>query len=157
MKKRLESFILTVIANMDLIGQVALVAHLESFLKENLPLLNNLNQIFIDPLFMCLENPMNTPGNIENFKRKWKAAVSLSEAAREKREAIRALEDAEGKVDAAARTAKHYKEQRDAAVKQLRKIADCSTCRKDRPEGVDGPECVACTRGQNWEWNGGKA
>lgn len=67
-------FILTVIANMDLIGQVALVAHLESFLKENLPLLNNLNQIFIEPLFMCLENPMNTPGNIENFKRKWKAA-----------------------------------------------------------------------------------
>lgn len=74
MKKRLGSFILTVIANMDLIGQVALVAHLESFLKENLPLLNNLNQIFIEPLFMCLENPMNTPGNIENFKRKWKAA-----------------------------------------------------------------------------------
>ena len=73
------------------------------------------------------------------------------------REAIRALEDAVGKVDAAVRTAKHYKEQRDAAVKQLRKIADCSTCRKDRPEGVDGPECVACTRGQNWEWNGGKA
>ena len=74
MKKRLGSFILTVIANLDLIGQVALVAHLESFLKENLPLLNNLNQIFIEPLFMCLENPMNTPGNIENFKRKWKAA-----------------------------------------------------------------------------------
>lgn len=71
------------------------------------------------------------------------------------RAAIRVLEEAEGKVDAAARTAKHYKEQRDAAVKQLRKIADCSTCRKDRPEGVDGPECVACTRGQNWEWNGG--
>ena len=23
---------------------------------------------------MCLENPMNTPGNIENFKRKWKVA-----------------------------------------------------------------------------------
>lgn len=45
--------------------------------------------------------------------------------------------------------------ERDAAVKQLRKIADCGTCRKDRPEGVDGPECVACTRGQNWEWNGG--
>lgn len=45
--------------------------------------------------------------------------------------------------------------QRDAAVKQLRKIADCSTCRKDRPEGVDGPECVACTRGQNWEWDEG--
>lgn len=66
------------------------------------------------------------------------------------------IEEAEGKVDAAVRTAKHYKEQRDAAVKQLRKIADCSTCRKDRPEGVDGPECVACTRGQNWEWNGGK-
>ena len=73
------------------------------------------------------------------------------------RAAIRVLEEAEGKVDAAARTAKHYKDQRDAAVKQLRKIADCSTCRKDRPEGVDGPECVACTRGQNWEWNGGKA
>ena len=71
------------------------------------------------------------------------------------RAAIRVLEEAEGKVDAAARTAKHYKEQRDAAVKQLRKIADCSTCRKDRPEGVDGPECVACTRGQNWEWDGG--
>lgn len=71
--------------------------------------------------------------------------------------AFRALEEAEGKVDAAARTAKHYKEQRDLAVKQLRKIADCGTCRKDRPEGVDGPECVACTRGQNWEWNGGKA
>lgn len=73
------------------------------------------------------------------------------------RAAIRVLEEADGKVDAAVRTAKHYKEQRDAAVKQLRKIADCSTCRKDRPEGVDGPECVACTRGQNWEWNGGKA
>lgn len=65
------------------------------------------------------------------------------------REAIRALEDAEGKADAAARTAKHYKEQRDAAVKQLRKIADCGTCRKDRPEGVDGPECVAMADGMD--------
>lgn len=72
------------------------------------------------------------------------------------RAAIQAMEEADGKADAAVRTAKHYKEQRDAAVKQLRKIADCSTCRKDRPEGVDGPECVACTRGQNWEWDGGR-
>ena len=72
-------------------------------------------------------------------------------------EAAARLEMADGRTDAAAKVAKHYKDQRDAAVAQLRKLGDCSTCRKDKPVGMDGPECVACTRGQAWEWDGGKS
>lgn len=61
-----------------------------------------------------------------------------------------------GMMDAAARAAKHYKEQRNAAIKQLRRIADCDTCRHNQPCGVDSPKCVACNRGQAWEWDGGR-
>lgn len=61
-----------------------------------------------------------------------------------------------GLLDAMEKAAKHYKEQRDAAVKQLRRIADCDTCRHNQPCGVDSPKCVACTRGQAWEWDGGE-
>lgn len=69
--------------------------------------------------------------------------------------AIQELERQAGMLDAMEKTAKHYKEQRNAAVKQLRRIADCDTCRHNQPCGVDGPKCVACTRGQGWEWDGG--
>lgn len=71
-------------------------------------------------------------------------------------DALDGLSEAQGKADAMERVAKHYKAQRDAAVEQLRKLGDCSTCAKDKPCGYDSPECTACTRGQNWEWNGGK-
>lgn len=69
--------------------------------------------------------------------------------------AIQELEQHAGTLDAIEKTAKHYKEERDAAVKQLRRIADCDTCRHNQPCGVDSPKCVACTRGQTWEWDGG--
>lgn len=68
--------------------------------------------------------------------------------------AIQELEQQKGLLDAMEKPAKHYKEQRNAAVKQLRRIADCDTCRHNQPCGVDGPKCVACTRGQGWEWDG---
>lgn len=70
--------------------------------------------------------------------------------------AIQELEQQKGLLDAMEKTAKHYKEQRNAAVKQLRRIADCDTCRHNQPCGVDSPKCVACTRGQTWEWDGGQ-
>lgn len=70
--------------------------------------------------------------------------------------AIQELEQHAGALDAIAKRAKHYKEERDAAVKQLRRIADCDTCRHNQPCGVDSPKCVACTRGQAWEWDGGQ-
>lgn len=44
---------------------------------------------------------------------------------------------------------------RKTAVNQLRRMADCDTCKHDQPCGTDGDLCTACTRGQNWEWNGG--
>lgn len=65
------------------------------------------------------------------------------------------IEELQGLLGAMEKTAKHYKEQRDAAVKQLRRIADCDSCKYNQPCGVDGPKCVACTRGQGWEWDGG--
>ena len=51
-------------------------------------------------------------------------------------------------------------ERQDVEIKALRGAAGSlkaalEDAQKDRPEGVDGPECVACTRGQNWEWDGG--
>ena len=45
--------------------------------------------------------------------------------------------------------------ERDAAVKQLRRMADCDTCEHNHPCGMDGDPCTACTTGQCWEWNGG--
>lgn len=47
--------------------------------------------------------------------------------------------------------------ERDAAVKQLKRDADCSTCRYDLPCGVDGLPCVKCNVGERWEWDGGRA
>lgn len=70
--------------------------------------------------------------------------------------AIQEPEQQKGLLDAMEKAAKHYKEQRNAAVKQLRRIADCDTCRHNQPCGVDGPKCVACTGGQAWEWDGGE-
>lgn len=71
------------------------------------------------------------------------------------KKAAEALEEAEGVVRSTGRLAKHYRDQRDAAVRQLRRIGDCDTCKKNQPLGYDPPECVACTRGQAWEWDGG--
>nr|DAO70473.1 MAG TPA: hypothetical protein [Caudoviricetes sp.] len=50
---------------------------------------------------------------------------------------------------------KQVTKERDAAVKQLRRMADCDTCKHDHPCGMDGDPCTACTTGQCWEWNGG--
>ena len=50
---------------------------------------------------------------------------------------------------------KQVTKERDAAVKQLRRMADCATCKHDHPCGMDGDPCTACTTGQCWEWNGG--
>lgn len=71
------------------------------------------------------------------------------------REAADALENSDGVLDAAARVARKYKAQRDAAVRQLRRIGDCDTCKNNRPVGYDPPECVTCTKGQAWKWDGG--
>lgn len=46
--------------------------------------------------------------------------------------------------------------QRKAAVAQLRRMADCDTCKYNHYCGEDGDPCTACTRGQKWEWDGGK-
>ena len=50
---------------------------------------------------------------------------------------------------------KQVTKERDAAVKQLRRMADCDTCEHNHPCGMDGDPCTACTTGQCWEWNGG--
>lgn len=50
---------------------------------------------------------------------------------------------------------KQAAKERDAAVKQLRRMADCDTCKHNHPCGIDGDPCTACTTGQCWEWNGG--
>ena len=46
-------------------------------------------------------------------------------------------------------------EQRDKAVEQLRRLADCDTCKHNHPCGIDGDPCTACMTGQCWEWDGG--
>lgn len=48
------------------------------------------------------------------------------------------------------------KDMRKTAVAQLRRMADCDTCKHDRPCGEDGDPCTACTREQKWEWDGGE-
>lgn len=71
------------------------------------------------------------------------------------REAGERLREQDEELIQAQANAEHYKDERDRAVGQLRKLADCSTCRKEVPEGTDGPECVCCLRGEKWEWDGG--
>lgn len=52
-------------------------------------------------------------------------------------------------------TLKQVAKERDAAVKQLRQIASCETC-KHVEQCSEGCETyIACSIGQNWEWNGG--
>ena len=46
-------------------------------------------------------------------------------------------------------------EERDKAVKQLRRQAECDTCKHDHPCGTDGEPCTSCTTGRHWEWDGG--
>lgn len=52
------------------------------------------------------------------------------------------------------RIVKHVRRQRNAAVKQLRQIASCETCKhvEQCSEGCEPHN--ACSMGQNWEWNG---
>lgn len=71
------------------------------------------------------------------------------------REAGERLREQDEELIQAQANAEHYKDERDRAVGQLRKLADCSTCRKEVPEGTDGPECACCLRGEKWEWDGG--
>ena len=71
------------------------------------------------------------------------------------REAGKRLGEQDEELALTRANAGHYKGERDRAVAQLRKLADCSTCRKEVPEGTDGPECVCCLRGEKWEWDGG--
>ena len=52
--------------------------------------------------------------------------------------------------------AEHVQQQRDAAVKQLRQIASCETCKHIDHCSEGGERYIACSMGQNWEWNGGK-
>lgn len=52
--------------------------------------------------------------------------------------------------------AEHVRQERDAAVKQLRQSATCETCINNPLDGGDEGRCTACTIGQKWEWNGGK-
>ena len=70
------------------------------------------------------------------------------------REAGEILSEQDAELALTRANAEHYKGERDRAVAQLRKLADCSTCRKEVPEGIDGPECVCCLRGEKWEWDG---
>ena len=71
------------------------------------------------------------------------------------REAGERLREQDEELIQAQANAEHYKDERDRAVGQLRKLADCSTCRKEVPEGTDPPECACCLRGEKWEWDGG--
>lgn len=71
------------------------------------------------------------------------------------REAGERLREQDEELIQAQANAEHYKGERDRAVGQLRKLADCSTCRKEVPEGMDPPECACCLRGEKWEWDGG--
>lgn len=50
---------------------------------------------------------------------------------------------------------KQVAKERNAAVKQLRQIASCTTC-KHIDHCSEGCEPhIACSMGQNWDWNGG--
>lgn len=53
------------------------------------------------------------------------------------------------------RIVKHVRRECNAAVKQLRQIASCETCKhiEQCSEGCEPHN--ACSMGQNWEWNGG--
>lgn len=42
-----------------------------------------------------------------------------------------------------------------AALKQLKRIAVCETCKNNQPSGEDDGHCTACMTGQRWKWNGG--
>ena len=44
--------------------------------------------------------------------------------------------------------------ERDEMYAQLRKLADCSTCKNEEACGFDSRTCAACGRGENWEWGG---
>lgn len=43
---------------------------------------------------------------------------------------------------------------RDAAVKDLRKLGDCATCLHDKQVGYDDKPCTCCMRGEKWQWRG---
>ena len=42
-----------------------------------------------------------------------------------------------------------------AALKQLKRIAACETCKNNQPSGEDDGRCTACMTGQRCKWNGG--
>lgn len=44
--------------------------------------------------------------------------------------------------------------ERDAALKDLRRLGDCDTCLHNKPEGYDGKPCTCCMRGEKWQWRG---
>ena len=71
------------------------------------------------------------------------------------REAGKRLGEQDEELALTRANAGHYKGERDRAVAQLRRLADCSTCRKEVPEGTDPPESACCLRGEKWEWDGG--
>lgn len=51
--------------------------------------------------------------------------------------------------------AEHVRQERNAAVKQLKHSATCETCKNNPSNGGDEGKCTACTMGQGWKWNGG--
>lgn len=47
--------------------------------------------------------------------------------------------------------------QRDALLEELRRLADCSTCKFNTPDAVDGCSALMpCKDGSMWEWKGVK-
>lgn len=65
------------------------------------------------------------------------------------------LREAEKQIYALDHALRRTRQQRNTAVKQLKRIAACETCKNNQPSGEDDGRCTACMTGQGWKWNGG--
>lgn len=65
------------------------------------------------------------------------------------------LREAEKQLYALEHALRRTRQQRNAALKQLKRIAACETCKNNQPSGEDDGHCTACMTGQRWKRNGG--
>ena len=65
------------------------------------------------------------------------------------------LRETEKQLYALEHALRRTRQQRNAALKQLKRIAACETGKKNQPSGEDDGHCTACMTGQRWKRNGG--
>lgn len=65
------------------------------------------------------------------------------------------IREVEKQLYALEHALRRTRQQRNATLKQLKRIAACETCKNNQPSGEDDGRCAACMTGQRWKWNGG--